>query len=446
MAKIPGTMHVSPRFHRNHQQDVLKKINALQSGKQSKMAVTIPVNSGLRNEGKGRYGPSFGTAMTLEKHPTPLDDERIRQLVSGIADQFAVQGKFVMAEEVHSGHINSTYRAVYRLSDGGEQRYIIQSINSNVFKDPCAVMHNVERVTRHINARVLRLKKDLGGQTLNLFPARTGGAWVEDDQGAVWRCYNHIEGCVTYDVVENTRQAYQAARAFGSFQDLVSDMDAAGIHETIPDFHHTPKRFTRLMEVAASDPKGRLKGVRDELDFVRKRETLTGILLDLQAKGEIPVRVTHNDTKINNVMIDAASDEAVCVIDLDTVMPGLAPYDFGDLARSATSPAAEDETDLSKVRMQMPMFEALVEGYLDAAGVFINDAEVEHLVHASKLMTFEVGMRFLTDHLEGDVYFKTHRPNHNLERCRTQLKLVERMEECEPEMKAFVHKVRRGKR
>ncbi len=446
MGKIPGIMNFRPRTHRNRQHQVLEKINALPPNKQSRMNVLIPAISGLPGVRMGRYCPPIPPAMTLDPPPTPLDHKRIRQLVSAIADQFAVQGEFVMAEEVHSGHINSTYRAIYRQPDGGEQRYIIQSINRNVFKDPCAVMHNVERVTRHINARVLRLKKDLGGQTLNLFPARTGGAWVEDNQGAVWRCYNHIEGCVTYDVVENTRQAYQAARAFGSFQDLVSDLDATGIHETIPDFHHTRKRFARLMEVVASNPKGRLDGVRDEVDFVCKREKLTGILLDLQANGEIPVRVTHNDTKINNVMIDAASDEAVCVIDLDTVMPGLAPYDFGDLARSATSPAAEDETDLSKVRMQMPMFEALVEGYLDAAGVFINDAEVEHLVHASKLMTFEVGMRFLTDHLEGDVYFKTHRPNHNLDRCRTQLKLVERMEECEPEMKAFVHKVRRGKR
>jgi len=418
---------------------------AAQFGKHGRMPALIPTISGLPGVRMGRYCPPSFPSMTLETQPTPQNHKRARQLVSDIAGQFAVQGEFVMAEEVHSGHINSTYRAIYRLPDGGEQRYIIQAINRNVFKDPCAVMHNVERVTRHINTRVLRLKKDLGGQTLNLFPARSGGSWVEDDQGTVWRCYNHIEGCVTYDVVENTRQAYQAARAFGSFQDLVSDLDASGIHETIPDFHHTRKRFARLMEVVATDPMGRLSSVQEEIDFVRQREKLTGILLDLQTSGEIPVRVTHNDTKINNVMIDAESDEAVCVIDLDTVMPGLAPYDFGDLARSATSPAAEDETDLSKVRMQMPMFEALVEGYLDAAGMFLNDVEVGHLVHASKLMTFEVGMRFLTDHLEGDVYFKTHRPNHNLDRCRTQLKLVERMEECETEMQAFVGKVRRGK-
>ncbi len=373
-------------------------------------------------------------------------DPLVQQLVSTIGNRFAVQGEFMLGEEIDSGHINSTYRATYRLPNGGEQRYIFQAINRNVFKDPYAVMNNVERVTRHINSRVLRLKKDLGGQTLNLFPARAGGSWIEDEQGSVWRCYNHIEGCVTYDVVENTRQAYQAARAFGSFQDLVSDLDSAAITETIPDFHHTRKRFARLMEVAAADPQGRLDSVRKEFEFIRSREPLVGILLDLVDAGKIPLRVTHNDTKINNVMIDAASDEAVCVIDLDTVMPGLALYDFGDLVRSATSPAAEDETDLSKVEMQMPMFEALVEGYLDAAGDFINDTEIEHLAHAGKLMTLEVGIRFLTDHLEGDVYFKIHRPGHNLDRCRTQLQLVECIESREDEMNAFVRKVRRSKR
>ncbi len=373
-------------------------------------------------------------------------DPRVQELVASIADKFAIQGLFVLGEEIQSGHINSTYRATFRERNGGLQRYIIQSINRRVFKDPHAVMANVETVTRHINNRVLRLKKDLGGQTLNLFPARGGGNWIEDDGGAVWRCYNFIEGCVTYDVVENTRQAYQAARAFGSFQDLVSDLDPATVSETIPDFHDTRKRLHRLTEVAAADPLGRLDAVRPEFDFILARESLAGLLPDLSASGEIPMRVTHNDTKINNVMIDAESDEAVCVIDLDTVMPGLALYDFGDLVRSATSPAAEDERDLSKVRMRMPMFEALVEGYLDAAGGFVNAAETAHLVDSGKLMTLEVGIRFLTDHLEGDVYFKTRRPGHNLDRCRTQLTLVGRIEENETAMRDFVCKVGRGRR
>ncbi len=378
---------------------------------------------------------------TLVQNNDPQD----QHLVAAIANQFAVQGEFVSGGKIDSGHINSTYSATLRQADGSLRRYILQLINRNVFKDPFALMHNVESVTRHINDKVLRVKKDLGGQTLNLFPARNGGAWVEDPAGGVWRCYNFIEGCVTYDVVENTRQAYQAARAFGSFQDLVSDLDASTLRETIPDFHHTRKRFERLMAVAATDPCGRLASVRPEFDFVCQREALTSVLLDGIAAGRLPLRVTHNDTKINNVMIDSATDEAVCVIDLDTVMPGLALYDFGDLVRTATSPAAEDETDLTKVQMRMPMFEALVEGYLESAGSFINDAEIEHLAFSGKLITLEIGIRFLTDHIEGDVYFRTHRPNHNLDRCRTQLKLVERIEALEEEMNAFVRKVRKGR-
>ena len=372
-------------------------------------------------------------------------DPSIQSIVAEIGNRFAIGGVFVEGEEVHSGHINSTFRATYELPDGSRQRYIIQQINSSVFKDPHAVMRNVERVTRHINSKVLRVKKDLGGQTLNLYPARGGNFWTEGDGGGIWRCYNFIEGCLTYDVVENTRQAYQAARAFGSFQDLVSDLPAADIVETIPDFHDTRKRFERLIAVAALDPCGRLESAREEYDFIVARGSAVSRLLDLRDEGAIPVRVTHNDTKINNVMIDADSDEAVCVIDLDTVMPGLSLYDFGDLVRSATSPAAEDERDLSLVRMQMPMFEALVEGFLDSAGGFLNEAELSNLAFSGKLITLETGIRFLTDFLEGDIYFKIHRPGQNLDRCRTQLKLVERIEEQEPVMESFVRKVVRSK-
>ncbi len=370
----------------------------------------------------------------------------VLEAISQIGNQFAIQGEFIAGHEIESGHINTTFLTTYELPDGRQQRYILQRINQNVFKQPLAVMRNVECVTRHINWKVLRVKKDLGGQTLNLYPGRGGRFWVEGPNGGIWRCYNFIEGCQTYDVVENTRQAYQAARAFGSFQDLVSDLPANDLEETIPDFHHTPKRLEKLLEVAAADPKGRLASVREEFDFIRERAGITGVLLQLCEEGKIPVRVTHNDTKINNVMIDMETDEAVCVIDLDTVMPGLSLYDFGDLVRTATSPAEEDEVDLTKVQMRMPMFEALVEGYLDSAGDFINDVEVDHLAFSGKLITLEIGIRFLTDYLEGDIYFKTHRVGHNLDRCRTQLTLVKRIEEQEEAMVKFARKVRRGRK
>ena len=384
--------------------------------------------------------------MVPNPSPTKQVSAEVLAAISHIGNQFAIQGEFRDGHEIESGHINTTFLATYELTDGTLQRYIWQRINQNVFKKPLAVMRNVECVTRHINWKVLRVKKDLGGQTLNLYPGRGGRFWVEGPNGGIWRCYNFIEGCQTYDVVENTRQAYQSARAFGSFQDLVSDLAASNLEETIPDFHHTPKRLEKLLEVAAADPKGRLASVREEFDFIRERAGITGILLQLCEEGKIPVRVTHNDTKINNVMIDKETDEAVCVIDLDTVMPGLSLYDFGDLVRTATSPAEEDETDLTKVQMRMPMFEALVEGYLDSAGDFINDVEVDHLAFSGKLITLEIGIRFLTDYLEGDVYFKTYREHHNLDRCRTQLMLVKRIEEQEEAMVKFARKVSRGRK
>lgn len=365
--------------------------------------------------------------------------------IEEIANEFAIAGEYEDGEEVHSGHINSTFMATFRKPSGSKGQYIFQRINEKVFKDPFAVMRNVEMVTRHINWKVMRVKKDLGGQTLNLYPARGGRFYAQGDGGGVWRCYNFIEGCKTYDIVENTRQAYQAGHAFGSFQDLVSDIDVEDIEETIPDFHHTPKRYARLMEVIDADPCGRVASAQEEIAFIREREHVTSRLIALRDEGVLPVRITHNDTKINNVMIDIETDEAVCVIDLDTVMPGLSLYDFGDLVRTVVSPAAEDETDLSKVQVRMPMFESLAEGYIDGCDCLC-DAEIENMVFSGKLISLEIGIRFLTDYLEGDVYFKTKRDQHNLDRARTQLKLVEKLEESEDAMAAFVSRLAKARK
>ena len=370
--------------------------------------------------------------------------EKTQEMIKAISHEFAIAGEFVEGEEIDSGHINNTYLAVYETADGKRAKYILQRINNYVFKDPLMVMKNVEVVTRHINWKVLRVKKDLGGQTLNIYPARGGRSFAYGKNGGVWRCYNYIENCHTYDVVENSRQAYQAAKAFGSFQDLVSDLPVEEVAETIPDFHNTPKRYARLMEVIAADPKGRLKNVAVEVSFIKQREELCKHLVELAEQGKLPVRVTHNDTKLNNVMMDSETDEAVCVIDLDTVMPGLSLYDFGDLVRTATSPAEEDEKDLSKVEMRMSMFEALAEGYIDGCDC-LTPLEIENLVIGGKLMTLEVGIRFLTDYLEGDQYFKTEYDDHNLVRSRTQLKLVECIEQKEEEMNKFVSRVAKSK-
>ena len=222
--------------------------------------------------------------------------------------------------------------------------------------------------------------------------------------------------------------AYQAARAFGSFQQLLADLPAPRLVETIPDFHNTPRRFADLELAIGADSANRASGSRAEIDFALAHRAITGCLVELQSLGKIPERITHNDTKINNVMLDDSTGHGICVIDLDTVMPGLIHYDFGDMVRSATRSGSEDERDLSKITMRPDMFESLTRGYLESAGGFLNRTEIDNLAFSGILITFEIGIRFLTDHLAGDVYFKIHRPNHNLDRCRTQFKMVQEME------------------
>ena len=366
-------------------------------------------------------------------------------LVQSIADQFAIEGEYLMGEEVQSGHINSTYLVTYELKDGERRRYILQRINEKVFKDPLAVMRNVECVTSHINWKVLRKKRDLGGQTLSLYPHKTGRFYGYGQGGGIWRCYNYFEGCQTYDVVETTRQAYEAGHAFGAFQDLVSDLPPGEIVETIPDFHHTRKRFEGLMQAVEEDCHGRVAGVQSELDFIGSNEDVVDRLLDLVEKELLPLRITHNDTKINNVLFDQETDEAVCVIDLDTVMPGLSLYDFGDLVRTATNPAAEDERDLTKVNFRIRIFESLVEGYLASAGPVLTDEEVSQMAFSGRLISLELGMRFLTDHLNGDKYFRVTREGQNLDRARTQLSLARQIAESEEKMKAYVLQVAKAR-
>jgi Ser/Thr protein kinase RdoA (MazF antagonist) len=273
---------------------------------------------------------------------------------------------------------------------------------------------------------------------LTLVPTKAGRGWHTDAAGNRWRCYVFVEGATGHDIIRNADQAYQAAKAFGAFQALVADLPGGRLVETIPNFHHTPSRYANFQAALAKDAHGRASLAQPEIAFALARAHEVGVIADAMARGEIPERVTHNDTKLNNVLLDNETQEGICVIDLDTVMPGSALYDFGDLVRTSTSPAAEDETDLSKVTMQLPMFEALVKGYLSTAGGFLTPRERALLPFAGKLITFEIGLRFLTDWLEGDVYFKIKRPQHNLDRLRTQFKLVESIEAQLPAMQALV--------
>lgn len=349
-----------------------------------------------------------------------------------VARQFELTGNFVSAIPYGSGHINDTY-CVTMDAGGKPLRYIIQRVNHNVFKKPAALMENIQRVTTHLSGKCAGIP-DAGRRVLRLAPTLDGQCFHCDSDGNFWRTYDFIEGAKTYDAVEHPRQATEAAKAFGEFQKALVDLPSPRLHDTIPDFHHTPKRFAQFEQALAADVANRAASARAEIEFALRHKGVTSLLLD----ANLPERVTHNDTKFNNVMLDDATGEGICVIDLDTVMPGLALYDFGDMVRTTTSPAKEDELDLSKVTMQFPMFEALARGYLASAGDFLTKEEKALLPAAGKVITLEIGLRFLADYLAGDTYFKVHRDGHNLDRCRTQFKLVESIEQQENAMAQLV--------
>jgi len=292
------------------------------------------------------------------------------------------------------------------------------------------------RVTEHLRAK-LSGSAEASRQALTVIPARDGRPYARDAVGNWWRMYLFIERARTYDLIENERQAYEAARAFARFQNQLADLPAPRLHETIPAFHNTLKRLDALEAAIAADAFGRKADVAAEIEFIEAHREQCGRLLARNAAGDIPERITHNDTKINNVMLDDASGEGICVIDLDTVMPGLALYDFGDMVRSATAAAKEDERDLAKVGSRIGMFEALARGYLSEAR-FLLPTEIEELAFSGRLITLTIGIRFLTDYLSGDVYFKTHRPGQNLDRCRTQLQMVRSMEAQSAAMETIV--------
>lgn len=357
---------------------------------------------------------------------------------AAVSRLFDIPGDFLGMAPYGSGHINDTYRANYSQA-GTPIRYIFQRVNPNVFRDPLALMENIGRVTGHARKRLAAIgARDASRRTLTTLPALDGKPHAFDAEGNLWRVYLFIERATGHDLITSPEQARQAAKAFGEFQSLCADLPGGRLHETIPDFHHTAKRFARLREAIADDPRGRAAEVASEIEFARSLEADASRIVDAMARGEIPERVTHNDTKLNNVLIDDETGEGICVIDLDTTMPGCAPYDFGDMVRSATNSAAEDEPDTSKIHSRMDIFRALVEGYLESARAFLTPREKKELVFAGKLLAFECGIRFLTDYLEGDTYFKIKHPLHNRDRCRSQFALARSIEAQRAEMEDFV--------
>jgi Ser/Thr protein kinase RdoA (MazF antagonist) len=351
-----------------------------------------------------------------------------------VVSQFSCEGRFVDARRHGSGHINDTFVVRCERADG-PVRYVLQRINEHVFRDVPALMENVSRVCAHLATQATTGATRRG---LTLVPPRDGGTFHRDAAGDCWRAYHFIAGASTWDIARSPRDAFEAARAFGEFQVKLVDLSGPRLRETIPHFHDTRRRFEVLRAAGESGLLDRIRAAGAELEFARAREGMVDVLLDLHRAGKIPERTTHNDTKLNNVMLDDKSGEAVCVVDLDTVMPGLALYDFGDLVRSATNSAAEDEVDLARVAMQLPVFRELVRGYAAATAGLLNPTERAHLAFAGRLITFEVGIRFLTDFLQGDVYFKTARPGHNLDRARCQFALLRSMEEQRTAMEHVV--------
>ena len=354
-----------------------------------------------------------------------------------ISREFQIHGEILHAEPCKVGHINETYTATY--DQGGTRvRYIHQRINHEVFKDPAGVMDNLMRVTTHLRRKLAKAGvKDLTRRALTVVPTHDGESFHKTRDGEYWRTFVFIERVRTFEAVETVAQAFEAGRAFGEFQSLLVDLPGKRLAETIPHFHNTRKRFDAMLAAVSADKANRAAAAKPEIEWALRQEQTVDIVLNALAKKRIPERITHNDTKFNNVMLDTDTRKAMCVVDLDTVMPGTPLYDFGDMVRTTTSPTMEDELDLSQVRMQMPMFKALARGYLGTAGKFLTRNERALIAFSGKLITFTIGLRFLTDFLMGDVYFRVHRPQHNLDRCRTQFRLVESIAKQEAAMQKF---------
>ena len=349
-----------------------------------------------------------------------------------IAARFAVNGRVAYCERYGNGHINETYLVE---TDGGA-RYILQKINDTVFQNVPALMENVSAVTRYLRART-----DDPRRAMHLVQTTEGADYLRDEAGGWWRMYDFIENSICLQAAETDEDFYQSAVAFGEFQRELSEFPAHTLHETIAKFHDTRNRYVQFREALNADPLGRAASVQTEIEFALAREKNAGELMRLLEAGELPLRVTHNDTKLNNVLLDRETRKPLCVIDLDTVMPGLAAFDFGDSIRFGASTAAEDETDLGKVEMSLELFETYARGFLEACGSALSPLEKATLLLGAKLMTLECGVRFLTDYLSGDTYFRIHRPNHNIDRCRTQFKLVSDMEKKQNEMRAVIEKL-----
>ncbi len=364
-------------------------------------------------------------------------------MLESVVSQFNIPGSLIRCGRFGSGLINDTYLCEF--AEGGEERkYILQRINAGVFKHPGEVMQNVELVTSHI---VNRLRGEGVSDPYSITPAlvhtRKGVSHYRDAPGSFWRMFHFIEAGVVFDTIFDIIHAGEIGRGLGRFQSLVSDLDPGKLYDTLPGFHHTPRYLAEFDDALKADRKGRGAEAGAETEFVSRRRFLARLLTEPMDRGDIPIRVVHNDPKVNNVMIRSDTREALCMLDLDTVKPGIIHFDFGDCVRSAANPAGEDAEDLEAVAIDLPIFEAVTRGYLREAGAFLTRKEVELLSVSAKVITFELGLRFLTDYLRGDTYFKIKYASHNLHRSRVQFRLLESIEQAEERMAAMVRDIAR---
>lgn len=359
-------------------------------------------------------------------------DQELRE----IFDQFLTGGTYLKGMPYGSGHIHDTFLVETAEEDSDD--YILQRLNNKIFKNIPDLQHNIERVTLHLKDK---LEKVAGAnprrECLSLIPSKGGNTWYVDKSGKYWRVYIFITNHKSYNIVDSPDKAFEGGKAIGRFQAMLSDLRGEPLHETIPFFHNIERRLETLHRTIAENPKDRVSQVENEIRFVNERADKMKVILTLGAEGKIPLRITHNDTKFNNILLNE-NNKALCVIDLDTVMPGFVHYDFGDAIRTATNIASEDEKDLSKVKMDINLFRAYTEGYLGETRDTLNTTEKEYLAFAPILITYTIAVRFLTDYIDGDNYFKIHHEHHNLQRARAQLQLVRSMEEQYPEMQEII--------
>jgi hypothetical protein len=356
-----------------------------------------------------------------------------------IFDRFVTEGTYLLGEPYGNGHIHDTFRIETIEKDKDD--YIIQRLNTRIFKNIPELQNNIERVTVHLRNRLKAVSgSDPKRECLSLIPSREGKSWITDKSGNYWRMYIFISNHKTYNVVDSPGKAFEGGKAIGRFQAMLSDMPGDPLFDTIPFFHDIEKRLETFNLTISRDPVNRVGMVGNEINLVLERTEEMKVILKLGKEGKIPLRITHNDTKFNNILLDE-NDKALCVIDLDTVMPGYVHYDFGDAIRTATNTASEDEGDLAKVNMDIELFRAYSEGFLSETGKTLNQVEKEYLAFAPRLITYTIALRFLTDFIDGDNYFKIHHELHNLQRARAQLRLVRSMEEQYSDMQSIIRKL-----